>query len=93
MCSFKLREIFERKSLFKSFYIYSYSSSVPNYNLSVLTGECGNGKFKCISSGLCIPEEWKCDNTADCQDLSDELNCTSMSFILSLHMEMDMYFG
>ena len=93
MCSFTLREIFERKSLFKSFYIYSYSSSVPYYNLSVLTGECGNGKFKCISSGLCIPEEWKCDNTADCQDLSDELNCTSMSFILSLHMVMDMYFG
>lgn len=47
-----------------------YDSSVFLY-----VGECGPGKFKCSTSELCIPNEWKCDNTADCHDQSDESNC------------------
>ena len=36
---------------------------------------CPLDKFEC-SNGLCIPRNWVCDGDNDCNDLSDELNCT-----------------
>ncbi|OQV24120.1 putative Sortilin-related receptor [Hypsibius exemplaris] len=37
---------------------------------------CGEGEFQC-SSGRCVPNRYRCDGSADCQDQSDELNCSS----------------
>jgi hypothetical protein len=36
---------------------------------------CPSEKFEC-SNGLCVPRNWVCDGDNDCNDLSDELNCT-----------------
>lgn len=38
---------------------------------------CKNGDFQC-DSGLCINANWRCDGQRDCQDHSDELNCTQV---------------
>ncbi|CAB4000024.1 MAM and LDL-receptor class A domain-containing 2 [Paramuricea clavata] len=37
--------------------------------------QCPSDMFKCVRSGLCIPNTWKCDQTSDCDDSSDEQNC------------------
>ncbi|XP_067937043.1 atrial natriuretic peptide-converting enzyme-like [Watersipora subatra] len=37
---------------------------------------CGD-MFKC-DSGECISSDWLCDNSADCLDESDEVNCTTL---------------
>jgi len=39
---------------------------------------CGPDKFAC-NNGYCIPATWRCDSYADCEDESDELNCTQCS--------------
>ena len=36
---------------------------------------CKEDEFQC-SDGLCIWANWKCDGWDDCNDLSDELNCS-----------------
>lgn len=38
------------------------------------TESCGPGQFFCDAEtgGKCIPEKWKCDHEADCNDRSDE---------------------
>ena len=36
---------------------------------------CNDWMFKC-NSGQCIPYWWKCDNTEDCDDGSDEVECS-----------------
>lgn len=43
---------------------------------------CRSDRFECQSSrfGLsCIPNSWKCDGEADCDDGSDELHCHNMT--------------
>nr|XP_014343518.1 PREDICTED: low-density lipoprotein receptor-related protein 4 [Latimeria chalumnae] len=37
---------------------------------------CRSGEFMC-NSGLCINAGWRCDGDFDCDDQSDERNCTS----------------
>ena len=39
---------------------------------------CGPDKFAC-SNGYCIPSTWRCDSYADCEDDTDEVNCTDCS--------------
>ena len=39
---------------------------------------CGPDKFAC-NNGYCIPASWRCDSYADCEDESDEVNCTQCS--------------
>lgn len=39
---------------------------------------CDPDKFAC-SNGYCIPSTWRCDSYADCEDESDEANCTHCS--------------
>lgn len=39
---------------------------------------CGPDKFAC-TNGYCIPASWRCDSYADCEDESDEMNCTHCS--------------
>ncbi|CAC5422395.1 LRP2 [Mytilus coruscus] len=39
---------------------------------------CTTNQFKC-ADGQCIPSEKRCDNTFDCTDRSDEVNCSDPS--------------
>lgn len=42
--------------------------------------ECGAGEFACDTS-RCIPSEKRCDETADCDDGSDERDCPETTTI------------
>jgi len=39
-------------------------------------GRCGEHSFRCAFSGECIPSAFVCDGDNDCEDESDEQNCT-----------------
>ena len=34
--------------------------------------QCDPAKFRCETSGVCVPKAWHCDGTPDCEDGSDE---------------------
>lgn len=38
--------------------------------------QCDDGQFKCVGEEKCISREKICDTTFDCEDHSDEVNCT-----------------
>ena len=42
--------------------------------LLFICSECPPGKFQC-ASGVCIEEEFRCDDVDDCHDGSDERGC------------------
>ena len=47
------------------------------YIMNFISGRtCNQGEFKCLSSGHCIHKNWVCDGEYDCEDSSDESNCT-----------------
>ncbi|CAF3360715.1 unnamed protein product [Rotaria sp. Silwood1] len=41
--------------------------------------KCSKREFTCNTTGNCIPLEWVCDKTQDCDDGSDEFNCNCTS--------------
>ncbi|CAF2003035.1 unnamed protein product [Rotaria magnacalcarata] len=47
--------------------------------------KCSQREFTCNATSTCIPLEWVCDKTPDCEDGSDEYqcNCTQDDFICS----------
>jgi len=48
------------------------------YNLSLQLTSCKEDKFTC-DDGLCIPMEERCDQFAQCNDMSDERDCQVLS--------------
>ena len=34
--------------------------------------QCSDKQFRCKTSGICIPKDWHCDSSVDCEDGSDE---------------------
>lgn len=46
------------------------------FNISAASHQpCRSGEFMC-NSGLCINAGWRCDGDSDCDDQSDERNCS-----------------
>ncbi|XP_022103182.1 uncharacterized protein LOC110985962 isoform X2 [Acanthaster planci] len=41
--------------------------------------ECSQGEHTCASGLQCIPEEARCDGTAECPEFGDEINCGNCS--------------
>ena len=37
---------------------------------------CKDDEFQCVSNGMCISMDLRCDHDSDCIDHSDEMNCS-----------------
>ena len=52
------------------------------FSLSLLTtyfagnASCSDWQFLCAKENKCIPSRWRCDYVSDCDDGTDEQNCT-----------------
>lgn len=65
---------------------YCFNHIAPEAALSTAAPipECSDNEFRC-QDGLCIPNNRRCDRRRDCQDGSDEIDC-SMKFFLRFFM-------
>ena len=55
---------------FASWPVPEYTSDM--YSATRLASRCFSGQFQCVSDGMCIDGNLRCDGKADCQDQSDE---------------------
>lgn len=54
-----------------------FMSLFTRFILQLFSGDqCERDQFTCESDSTCIPLAWHCNGLADCQDKSDELNCS-----------------
>ena len=51
-------------------------TSEQHENGTDIDWECDSDQFQCKTYGQCIAEEFRCDLYVDCQDSSDELDCS-----------------
>ena len=52
------------------------------YNLPEEKARCTNDHYRCDIDGTCIPSSWLCDDQNDCEDGSDEIECSKNGPIL-----------
>lgn len=45
-------------------------------NTATRVSNCPENEFMCEKGDKCIPMSWKCDNSPDCSDNSDEKDCS-----------------
>ena len=58
--------------VFEYYNIYTTSSSSGDMT-------CRDTDFNCESGGACLPMDWKCDGDRDCDDGSDEVDCSKFN--------------
>ncbi|XP_045589180.2 low-density lipoprotein receptor isoform X1 [Procambarus clarkii] len=63
---------------------FTPSSPTPSTASSLSTppskNKCSEKEFECLSDRVCIPNMWVCDGESDCQDATDEENCSITLF-------------
>ncbi|GFT14282.1 hypothetical protein NPIL_390391 [Nephila pilipes] len=75
-----------------------FATAIPEDNWSALTPistelledrpaadllkTCPKDEFQCHGDKRCIPQRWRCDKEADCEDASDESDCDTDTFQL-----------
>lgn len=47
------------------------------------SGTCASNEYTCLSGDQCIPLEQVCDQSRNCRDFSDELDCSNEVMRLS----------
>lgn len=47
-------------------------------NVAEEKARCSNDHFRCEIDGTCIPNTWLCDDHVDCDDGSDEIECSKL---------------
>jgi len=68
------------------FFVSCIKPDIVNVSVCLCTA-CSDNQFQCKDSGnsYCIPITWICDGESDCEDNSDEqdcsAHCTSCSFV------------
>lgn len=55
---------------------YDYGTTAATFGTSA--EEEGGGQFECEDGSGSIPQEWVCDGDEDCDDASDEAECSSL---------------
>lgn len=72
--------------------LLNLSNDDQNEQIFPLTGMCKPGEFQCLDKLQCLSKEFHCDEVVDCNDGSDEQNCTDDNSIITKSPNIDDYF-